>query len=84
MKKTNVSRVIALEEAFLYPKIFDLYPSDLQQRLSPVKEKLLDVGPERIKRMDAAGIDMQVLSHAQPGIEVLEDAATAVQLSKEI
>ncbi len=84
MKNTNASRVIALEEAFLYPKIFDLYPLDLQQRLSPVKDKLLDVGPERIKRMDAAGIEMQVLSHAQPGIEVLEDAATAIRLSREI
>ncbi len=84
MKHTNVSRVIALEEAFLYPKIFDLYPLDLQQRYGPVKDKLFDVGPERIKRMDAAGIDMQVLSHTQPGIEMLEDTATAIQLSKEI
>ncbi|HUZ58201.1 MAG TPA: hypothetical protein VMU83_05415 [Hanamia sp.] len=34
--------------------------------------------------MDAAGIDMQVLSHAQPGIEMFQDAATAIELSKEI
>jgi len=77
-------RTIALEEAFLYPKLFDLYPLDLQQRYSPIKDKLLDVGPKRIKRMDAAGIDMQVLSHAAPGIEMLQDTATAIQLSKEI
>ncbi len=77
-------RVIALEEAFLYPKIYDLYPSDAQRRLAPVKDKLFDVGPERIKRMDAAGIDMQVLSSAQPGIEMLQDAETAIRLSKEI
>ena len=83
MKRDSL-RVIALEEAFLYPKIYDLYPSDVQQRLAPVKGKLFDVGPERIKRMDAAGIDMQVLSSAQPGIEMLQDTETAVRLSKEI
>jgi predicted TIM-barrel fold metal-dependent hydrolase len=77
-------RTIALEEAFLHPKLFDLYPLELQQRYGPVKDKLLDVGPERIKRMDAAGIDLQVLSHAAPGIEMLPDTATAIQLSKEI
>ena len=84
MKKTNLSHVITLEDHFLYPKIFDLYPLDVQERYAPVKEKLLEVGPERIKRMDAAGIDMQVLSHTQPGIKMLEDTATAIQLSNEI
>jgi predicted TIM-barrel fold metal-dependent hydrolase len=80
----KTARTIALEEAFLHPKIFDLYPLELQQRYGPVKDKLFDVGPERIKRMDAAGIDMQVLSHTAPGIEMLQDTATAIQLSKEI
>ena len=84
MKKANLTRIIALEEAFLYPKIFDLYSPELQQRYEPVKNKLLDVGPERIKRMDAAGIDLQVLSHVQPGIELVQDAALAIQLSREI
>jgi len=78
------TKVIALEEAFLYPKIFELYPVELQEKYGPVKEKLSDVGPGRIKRMDEAGIDMQVLSHVQPGIEMLEDRTLAIQLSKEI
>ena len=38
----------------------------------------------RIKRMDDAGIDMQVLSHVQPGIEMLDDTALSIQLSKEV
>jgi len=83
-KEIKVKKVIALEEAFLYPKLFELYPPDLQEKYSPVKDKLSDVGPGRIKRMDEAGIDMQVLSHVQPGIEMLEDTAWAIQLSKEI
>jgi len=82
--ETKVKRVIALEEAFLYPKLFELYPLDLQEKYSTVKDKLLDVGPGRIKRMDEAGIDMQVLSHVQPGIEMLNDTTLAIQLSEEI
>jgi predicted TIM-barrel fold metal-dependent hydrolase len=84
MVRTKATRVIALEEAFLHPKLFALYPADLQQRYSPVKDKLLDVGPARIKRMDAAGIDMQVLSHVQPGIEMITNLSTAIDLSHEI
>lgn len=31
-----------------------------------VEGRLTDVGPERIRRMDAAGIDLQILSHEYP------------------
>jgi predicted TIM-barrel fold metal-dependent hydrolase len=48
-----------------------------------VKGRLTDVGPERIRRMDAAGIDLQVLSHVQPGVQTLERNA-AIRLSTEI
>jgi 2,3-dihydroxybenzoate decarboxylase len=34
--------------------------------------------------MDAAGIDMQVLSHVQPGVQFIEDRDTAIRLSKEV
>jgi predicted TIM-barrel fold metal-dependent hydrolase len=69
-----VSRVIALEEAFLHPRVWDLYPQSLRQKYQPVKARLSDVGTERIRLMDVAGVDMQVLSHVQPGIQLLADA----------
>ena len=34
-----------------------------------VLNKLLDLGEERLKKMDAAGIDVQVLSLSSPGVE---------------
>lgn len=68
-----VSRVVALEEAFLHPRVWDLYPESLQQRYQPVRARLGDVGAGRIRLMDAAGIDVQVLSHVQPGIQILPD-----------
>ena len=45
-------------------------------------EQLCDLGRGRITAMDAAGIDVQVLSLTSPGVEQL-DAAEAVTLSRE-
>ncbi len=85
MKKDRpASRVIALEEAFLHPKLFELFPSSLKRKYSVIKDRLDDVGPGRIARMDAAGIDMQVLSHVEPGVQFLDDPELAISLSREI
>src|SRR5271156_5475058 len=77
------ARVIALEEAFLHPKLRELYPASWVKLLDMVKGNLADVGRERIRRMDAAGIDLQVLSHVQPGVQTLEPN-TAIRLSREV
>lgn len=82
----SVSRVVALEEAFVHPRVWDLYPELLQQKFKVVKARLDDVGAERIRLMDAAGIDVQVLSHVQPGIQILgdADAELAVAITREV
>jgi predicted TIM-barrel fold metal-dependent hydrolase len=77
------SRAIALEEHFLHPKLRALYPPQLVQQYDLLKDTLNDVGPKRIQRMDAAGIDYQVLSHVNPGVQTL-DPDTAIRLAKEI
>ncbi|MFZ0745965.1 MAG: amidohydrolase family protein [Terracidiphilus sp.] len=79
----SVARVITLEEAFLHPKLRELYPAPWVELLDMVRGRLTDVGPERIRRMDAAGIDLQVLSHVQPGVQTLE-RVTAIRLSREV
>jgi predicted TIM-barrel fold metal-dependent hydrolase len=78
------TRVIALEEAFVHPKLWELFPPALHERYAPVKDGLSDLGPGRIRRMDAAGIDMQVLSHVQPGVQFIEDRDTAIRISQEV
>lgn len=83
---TTASRVIALEEAFLHPRVWELFPEALQGKYQPVHARLSDVGAERIRLMDAAGIDVQVLSHVQPGIQVVADeqAELAVAVCREV
>jgi predicted TIM-barrel fold metal-dependent hydrolase len=83
MINKSPTHIIALEEAFLHPKLRELYPPSYVKLLGMVNDRLTDVGPERIRRMDAAGIDLQVLSHVQPGVQIL-DRDTAIQLSREI
>jgi predicted TIM-barrel fold metal-dependent hydrolase len=79
-------RTIALEEAFLHPRVWEFFPGELQRKYQPVHARLTDVGPGRIRQMDAAGIDMQVLSHVQPGIQILADdqADLAVAVCREV
>jgi predicted TIM-barrel fold metal-dependent hydrolase len=84
LEVNKTMRTIALEEAFMHPKLWELFPLPLQNRYAIVKDGLMEVGPERIRQMDAAGIDVQVLSHVQPGVQFIEDAVTAIRLSREI
>ncbi|MBV8349394.1 MAG: amidohydrolase [Mycolicibacterium sp.] len=86
MTKKSVSRVVALEEAFVHPRVWDLFPESLQQKYKVLEARLSDVGRQRIRMMDAAGIDMQVLSHVQPGIQILPDtkARLAIETCREV
>jgi predicted TIM-barrel fold metal-dependent hydrolase len=83
---TKASRVVALEEAFAHPRVWELFPEALQRKYQPVRARLSDVGPGRIRLMDAAGIDVQVLSHVAPGVQILGDAQAelAVTVCREV
>ena len=71
-------KVIALEEHFTSPKLRALRG----EKDSPVQRKLDDLGELRIREMDAAGIDLQVISENNPATQNL-DAETAVKLARE-
>jgi uncharacterized protein len=68
-------RTIALEEHCLTPELRELlgpqiYPYYAVHRWPPALEaRLMDLGEGRIAEMDAQGIDVQVLSQVQPGLE---------------
>ena len=48
-----------------------------------ISAELLDLGKSRLAAMDAAGIDMQVLSMSVPGLQGFTDASVAVPLAIE-
>ena len=82
-------RTITLEEHFASPGYFEGPGKELKNRAkrfgnraARLLEQLSDVGDKRIAEMDAAGIDMQVLSLTSPGSEQLE-AAPAMALARE-
>jgi uncharacterized protein len=79
-------RTITLEEHFASPGFFEGPGREFKERAlqsggrdAEFFGRLADVGAKRLAEMDAAGIDMQVLSLQYPGTEqCAEDEATAV------
>src|ERR1700730_3460310 len=75
--------IIALEEHYFDPEV-KRHITGLDMTNAPrIVERLDDVGALRLKEMDEAGIDLQVLSHANPGLQGV-DAATGVPLARRI
>jgi uncharacterized protein len=82
-------RTITLEEHYATPGFLDGPGKDLKERAARFGDRaaklggqLCDLGEKRIAEMDAAGIDMQVLSLTSPGTEQL-DAAAATAMARE-
>jgi predicted TIM-barrel fold metal-dependent hydrolase len=75
-------QVIALEEHYIDPEV-KLHIAGRDRSGGPgIADRLDDVGQGRIAEMDAAGIDIQVLSHGAPSIQRIEDAELAVRLAR--
>jgi uncharacterized protein len=88
-------RTIALEEHYATPAFMDGPGHQIKQEaaaahahpqvaagLTRLIEQLCDIGEGRIADMDAAGLDLQVLSLTAPGVEQL-DAVEAVALARD-
>jgi predicted TIM-barrel fold metal-dependent hydrolase len=65
MATSTGTRIIALEEHYLDPEIGKVLDS-AELRRAEIRDRLNDVDTLRLKEMDEAGIDVQVLSHQAP------------------
>ena len=75
-------KVIALEEHYYDPEVAKHFQQGgPESRLPDLRNRLFDVGEGRIREMDEAGIDVQVLSHAAPATQRM-DTETAVPLAR--
>jgi predicted TIM-barrel fold metal-dependent hydrolase len=76
--------LIALEEHFAWdPASADNVVATWLQSNNPVAyQRLYDRGPLRLEQMDAAGIDFQVLSLFDPGVQEGTDVPRAIDLAR--
>src|SRR6185503_9347014 len=75
--------IIALEEHYFDPEVTRHFKQGgPEARLPELRERLFDLGERRIREMDEAGIDVQVLSHAAPATQRM-DAETAIPVARQ-
>jgi predicted TIM-barrel fold metal-dependent hydrolase len=70
MKKPNCS-IIAIEEHYWDPELTKHYTGSEAGRGGETDQRLYDMGSLRLKEMDEAGIDIQVISHGAPSTQKL-------------
>jgi len=80
MPDKNRPFIIALEEHYWDADVAKHFDSP-ESRNAELRRRLDDLGALRIREMDEAGIDVQVLSHGAPSTQRI-DAATAVPLAR--
>ncbi len=73
-------RIVALEEHYMDPEVKAAQPPAGRTN-AWLSDRLDDLSELRVREMDEAGIDLQVLSHAQPGVQWLA-ADAAILLAK--
>ncbi|MDF2830333.1 MAG: putative TIM-barrel fold metal-dependent hydrolase [Mycobacterium sp.] len=76
--------LIALEEHFAWDpaSVGNPVATWLQSHDPVAHQRLYDRGPLRLEQMDAAGIDFQIMSLFDPGVQEEEDVATAIDLAR--
>ncbi len=79
---TSKPLVVALEEHYWDPDLVALFPGREGKRVSEVERRLLDMSELRLREMDEAGIDIQVLSHGAPGTQKLA-AEPAIKMARQ-
>ena len=82
MKKPNCP-IIAIEEHYWDPELSKHFTGPEAGRGNETDERLFDLGTLRLKEMDEAGIDIQVLSHGAPSTQKL-GADIAAKLTSEV
>ena len=76
------SNIIALEEHYWDREVASHFTErGPEMKVPALHERLHDLGALRLKEMDEAGVDLQVISHGAPAVQRL-DAEVAVPLSK--
>lgn len=83
MASKNGTPIIAIEEHYFDPELAAHFEGRNDIKLPRIRERLDDLGGLRIKEMDEAGIDIQVLSHGAPSTQRM-DAETAVKLARSV
>ena len=68
MKKPNCP-IIAIEEHYYDAELVKTFTGPEAPKPGPIDERLYDFGKLRIKEMDEAGVDIQVLSHGAPSTQ---------------
>ena len=81
-KKPNCP-VIAIEEHYWDPELAKHYTGSEAGRGGETDARLYDLGSLRLKEMDEAGIDIQVLSHGAPSTQKLP-AEIAAELTAQV
>ncbi len=76
----NKNPVIALEEHYWDVDLVAMFPGREGKRASELERRMFDMGELRLREMDEAGIDIQVLSHGAPATQKL-DAVTSVRMA---